>query len=525
MLVALIHFMAAAPWLYSNGAGEPDSIAMITDVYQALLKQTYFSENLYMLVGQPLYYGLFFMVPAVRRLELDQLAMVMNLVSLLASAGSTLLVFLLTSHFASRASAWLAALLLISSPTVIEWSTYAHPVSVSIFLLLAGVYAFSQYLNQSPTQPNSWKWRNVQRRVVLALAILLGGLAVGVRADVLVLFHLYPLVAWLHWGGIVNGHSALWRELLISGVAGVLAALTGMAFLWIFTGSSESTAAASPSVLLAMLRKYFNLMPFHDGIFELAFGLGVVGSLVWTAALCAAILRRQWTPLLIALALVAPPLFYAMGNPQPARRFMHAIYATVLGLAILWPSMRGGSRQQFAILLGCIAVAGNHIWLPLLGRQIYRTGYPTEKHSILSRATASLWDHHSENQQYLYDIDKTMSHLRQVAPYDSLFVGAFAHVHFLRASLSRDRQPVETSILYADNGLIVTLVESGSEHYRVAEYFPWLTTSRLPYSEGQIYNFANFPVDKFTSQPVVNLTPPWGPKFTMWHRPIEQIMK
>ena len=88
--------------------------------------------SLYFVKGQPLYYLLIFGLWKAHPLSYDALYYVMNELSCLASAVSIGCVYLACRTWAHQQAALLAAFAVAASPTVLELSTYAHPVTLSI---------------------------------------------------------------------------------------------------------------------------------------------------------------------------------------------------------------------------------------------------------------------------------------------------------------------------------------------------------------------------------------------------------
>lgn len=523
LLLSLTHLLLTLPWLYRNGAGEPDSVAMIAGIYQGLLKQTYFDEGLYMLMGQPLYYGFFFALPVTKYLTFDHLALLMNVISWVTSAASTGLVYLLARNFATRSAAALGAAFLISSPTVLEWSTYAHPVTVSIFLLLCAANIVAKVLCRNHNY-HERTYLSLRQYLYLIAAALLAGAAICVRADVIVLFHLFPLIPFL--AVAVNDEARSnrtpWLPMFVGCGVAVLAVVIGFIGLAPFTGSAQG-GNSSPTALFLKVQAFFTFIPMHDVILELLFGIGIVGSFYALATGAALAVKRRWKIILFAFLLVAPPLIFAMGNPQPARRFMHAIYASYIAIPIL--TILPGPWRRITVpmwaVVGCglTAVVVNILILPATGDFLRRNHYAVVEKTFLSRATSSLLNHHSANQKYLFLVEDQMDYIRRLAPDESMLVGTYAHVQFLVASFSRDHKPVNVQMIDQAPGLIKTRVTSGEQTFTVVEYLPQFSSYPPTLNYPAIYAFTNvLPNTDSTTAPVYNLAPPDGLEFQMWYR-------
>jgi hypothetical protein len=518
LVIFVAHVAITLPWVYVRGAGEPDSNAMLTGVYQSVLQGTWFSGTLYMLHGQPLYYAMAFALQGPLQLGYTGFAFLMNLLSCFMAAGCSVLVYQIALFFTRRAAAFMIALFTISSATVWEWSTYTHPVTLSHLLVLLSIYAILRAL-QGGGLSKSW-WR---------LGWYCGGIVAGVaamaaRADVAVLFHLFIILPVLyHTVAEGNWRFSTWRTAAFAGAfAGVCAGAMGIATIsLLLPGAAEGSNRGTASSLLATLRQVLSFIPPVDALLEALFGFGVVGGLFWGAAFCLAVLRRRWVAAVAAVLIVAPPLIYAMGNVQPARRWFPVIYGMAIALGVLLPkngSVRG-PRGLF-VGIGTAAIVLNLYLLPLLGHGLRRSGVDVDSHTILYRTTADVLGHHRVNQAYLDNVYAQMRDLRTNAPEGSLLVGGFAQTYFLLATYCQGGVVAKFHTRPHGQYGWITEVAGPDKSLFVAEAVPGLKLPPLPGAPPAIYQMGQVLPREWEAQTtrVVRLHPPRAERYSMWLR-------
>lgn len=508
------------PWLYVGGAGEPDSNAMLVGIYQGVLQKTWFGGSLYMLQGQPLYYVIGLLIQRLFRFSFDHLALAMNLMAAVLSAGTAVLLYGVLRSFVGPAVAFGAAVLTLSSATIFEWSTYTHPVTLSHFLFFASLFALMGAITRGAGMR---RWVGPVVGWYCA-SILLGMAAVAARADIVVLFHLYVLVPllWLLYGQGEPGVAGMrWHVVIGGAMTGFLSAGGGLFALNALTAGHGGDADAGPAGgLVQAYIKYFRLIPPVDGFFEVVFGFGVAGSLLFFGAVVGCLVRRNWLSIVMALVVVLPPTVYAMSQVQPARRWFPVIYVMAFAVTVLCANITARRVRRFIAVYGIAGVIINLYLLPMAGDVLRGRGVKVDDHTLLYRATADVFRHHRINQQYLARVFSQMRNIRETAPRGSLLVGSFADVSFLMATYCKDGLPTTTTLVQRADYSVMTRVTGGGDVFYVAEVHSVSLPPPLEISPPAIYQFNPWMPPGWGSQSptVISLAPSRAERYAMWLR-------
>ncbi len=376
-----VWLVAASPWVYRNGMGEPDSLAMAVGAYQAILGGLGLTEPmLYAPQGHPLYYGALISVGRWRQWTIDQLIGFMNMGSWLATGLAIGTMYVLAREFTDRMGALAVTVAMASSPVVLEVGSYGHPVTVALLLFL--VAALVEIRGHSVSDGSSW-WKVTRSACALFLFLA----ALENRADVGLLFLVVPVLtfwatdgSWREtaWSGAVVGSSML-------GYLGVgrLLALGGVESVDVLAFVQDNYW---PALLLRGAAKWVHVASIGSIV---ALGIGTACVLV----------RREWRYLAAGALMVGPTLAFYLGNPFPSRHFLHAVVGGCLFGALLWRRLMPHAGLAPWALIGMVGGANLFAYLPLgaltsgVVRHVDVQG--------ARRLGESVWERHRLNEAFL----------------------------------------------------------------------------------------------------------------------------
>jgi len=331
-LVGAGFLLATAPFLHTQGFGEPDSTAIGAGLLQGLLT----GEGL----AWPSLYGLRFSFayylaafPLLRLLGLSPTGVILalNLSHLLTGLAAVLLLLALLARFLPLPWAGLAALGFFLTPATWQLWTSSHPFGLALLSCLAALLALDTALRAHTGRPALWALGGT-----LLLAFTL-----GCRPDVALLLPAYA-------GLLLYRRELSWRPLALLSLSGLgaflLFALVGE---WALAGP----VGTAPTREMARLTGEFwsaGALLRGAAISTAAAGVGLclllAGGLAWTLG------RRDWRTLGACALWLAPSLLCWLGNPLPVRHFFLAA-AGIGAWAVLLLRPRLPARSVALLLL------------------------------------------------------------------------------------------------------------------------------------------------------------------------------
>lgn len=407
----------ASPWVYRNGIGEPDSLAMAVGAYQAIFSGRGLTEpSLYAPAGHPLYYAMLIGLGRWKQWTIDELIAAMNVGSWLATGLIVGVMYVLARQFVERLGAFGVTVALASSPLVLEMGSYGHPVTIALLLfLVATLIEVRGAKGAGDVRASGFG------RAVCTFVLLLA--AVEIRADVGLLFAALPILVASAAGG---SWRATVRAVAVTGLS-VLAYL-GVARL-LAAGGVERVDALSflwdnyhRTMWLRGTAKWVHVASIGS-ILAIGFGVACV------------VVRREWRYLAAGALMIGPTLAFYAGNPFPSRHFLHAVVGGCLLGALLWRRLMVNASRLGWLLVLAVGVVNVFSYVPLgivaniSGRYIEVKGS--------RRLGESVWELHRRNETFLAWDRERWTALLPTLPDGCLIFGDWLGLANLMATMSR----------------------------------------------------------------------------------------
>jgi hypothetical protein len=328
--------------------------------------------------------------------DLDALVALMNGVSWLSMGGAVAVFYLLSRRLVGWFWALVATAAMASSPLFFELSTYGHPVTPALFSFLLGAVLLVDAAASG--------FRSL---VGAALGVACLAVALGTRSDVL--FFMSAIPALSH--AISPGRRTL--LLASAAVAAAVALYLLGTTLLPSTGVASNGAATHhagvghlAAELWALITGYCQLRLVRAGLAAFCFAAGpgmcllVAGAAAWLAR------RKAWSPLLHGAAIVLPTLLFWLGNPSPARHFLHADVGCALFLALAARDLPLLRPATLAPWISAVLVANLGL-VPFAGAAARAAGHRDRCVTasatcwLLGQVTQGAFAHHRRNQRYI----------------------------------------------------------------------------------------------------------------------------
>ncbi len=356
LLIAAI-FLSLQILLGYSSVVEPDSVRMSYGLAHAIRSgEGLGARDLYGRAVSFGYYALFLVMPRGLLSDPARLSLLMNWLSMLSVAGSFVPLVLWMSRLWGPAMAVAAAVLLATSPVLLEIGGYGHPAGPAF---LCSNLALAFFLcGFAPRATGGW-W-SLAAAVVAALA------AAILRATSMVLLPLLPLLGIM----IARDTALVTRRaanLRIVGGGVLVAVVTIGTFLalqskvmaiaperMVPVPGSTLEGAVSAGALLKEHLAPIGARPFLKGVVAWATGLGPLLLVLGGIGVLTAIRRRDWAFSFAAWAVLVPSLILWLPNPTPSRHF-HSTFLVLVPAALIWIRVRFGS-DRFALVAVLLVV-------------------------------------------------------------------------------------------------------------------------------------------------------------------------
>ena len=462
--LASFFFLLYVPFVYRCGSGEADCDVMVAGIYQMSFPENAQAKGLYYFhSGQPLYNIAFAKLVAFTGMSFDTLLIMLNLLATCSMAVAAGALYYCSRQFdISRYGALTGTLTFMLAPFAFELSTYAHPQTLSIALIMVALACWIKAVALWP----------LPRNVAIALggaAVVLGTAGLLVRMDGVLLLPLlfaWPLLQWRGWKSY--GVMAL----------GLPAAISLLALL--LRKTMVHNGSGSGSDLLAGVISFANQYS-SDGFRWLPLAFGTGGTIVLIACLLGGMLNSKYRAVGAALVALVPLLFYCSFNAAVPRRFVHLFVVAGAAVALLnqflgthtvspIPVRRDKEQKRRAkkrtpitqakastslvpdagiprvfVILMAILIIGNWVLWPIYGQLSRMVGDPPPS-TVYSKALVQFMPARHHEQQRFYCWEKqAMADLtsRLKSPHD--LIGGWLEYGCLLAGYCRNKIPVSIS--------------------------------------------------------------------------------
>lgn len=463
MLFAAFSLWWTHPWIYSRGFGEVDSMDIAAGIRQGQLGGLGLREPLlYLPQAQQLYYALFFHWPWSNTWSIEAITYWMNRLSWAASGLSVGLLFLLLRRLACTRWACFGVVAVYTSPALFELATFGHPATLSVAGLLMGVLLLVDCGSRVSLS------RPAMAGMMLLSALSLG-IAVGVRADVAMVF---PLMV-----ALVRLTSRAKRRTTVITCGIVVLILMGQ----VVAGSAVVQGKASAAGIerfLQLTRDFIRPSAVGKGMVKFVLYAGLGSTMALAVVGVGMVRRRQGRIMLSVLALSLPVLVYTLCNPYPGRRFAYAILTAGVLLALAGRKKAEVTTRSVLLLVLCVATL-NLGFVPALRFAVRASGIELRGGAV-QRLSTDVFERHRRNQEYL-DWDRSLwEGLTPRISESCLLLGGWISEVRMRYALSGRDLRITRAVVDIDQGSCMKEYRIDGQRFFFWEVYPGVPTRLTP---------------------------------------------